>query len=86
MNPQSSENFISIVPVFELLIELIRSSSIGDATIEANEPNCEILSDHIALLHLLVHYSCLGIMQKWEDHLYISCCNVRVGDYVLLAQ
>lgn len=62
MDPQSCENFIGIVSIFELLIELIRSASIGNAAIEVDQAYCKILSDYKALFELLMDYARLGIV------------------------
>jgi hypothetical protein len=50
------------VTVFEFLIELIRSASIGYTTVEIDQTHSEILCDYIALFELLVYDTSFGIM------------------------
>ena len=86
MHPQRSEDFVGVVTVFELFVELVRSASICDAAIEVYQPHCEILAHHVALLELLVHYACFGVMQKRKDHLDVPCSDVGVRHNILFAE
>ena len=38
VGPECSENFIGVLPVLELLVELVRSAGVGNAAVEPDQP------------------------------------------------
>lgn len=85
MTPQHRKYFVGEVTILVLTVELVRTSSIGDVTVELDQPNGDIfhcnfivledLADHIFLYHY-----------KSEEEFNEVCAHVRVATRAFFCQ
>ena len=64
VSPERSEDLIGVLPVLELLIELIRPACMRNTTVESDESEGEVPSHHLTGPHLLIDYATLAVMQE----------------------